>query len=182
MHSQTSGNISITRPVHLDIAEIVEICDEVNAIYLEEESEIWPHDGSYYRINEKLLNSYLANNEIFILRFDNSIASIIRLYYENGKRYFGMLSSFRNHRKKGFARLLVQHVEKEALGEGEREIWIELLFCRDITMSNKIRLFKWYSSLGYEKMKVVDFLSVHPEKADVIQKQCDFMLMRKPLT
>lgn len=182
MHSQTSGNISITRPVRLDNSEIVEICHEVNAIYLEEESEIWPHDGTYYRINKKLLNSYLANNEIFILRSDNRIASIIRLYNENGKRYFGMLSSFRNYRKMGFARLLVQHIEKEVLDEGEQELWIELLFCRDVSMSNKTRLFEWYSSMGYEKMKVVDFLSVHPEKADVIQKQCDFMLMRKPLT
>ena len=181
MPSPICGNIKITRPSHLDENEIASICAEINAIYLEEEKDIWPHDGSYYRINASLLKNYLHNFEIFILREDNVIASIIRLYYQDGKRYFGLLSSFRNYRRRGYAKLLVEHVESVALKDGDPALWIELLYCKELTLDNKTRLFDWYSSLGYEKYEIVDFLSVHPEKKDVLQRACDFHIMRKLL-
>ena len=111
MHLQPNENIRIERYADLSKSDLNIISQQVNDIYLDEEKGIWPTDGKYERTNPENLIQSAKSGELIVAFDGNQPVATIKVYNIDSKWYFGMLTTFYGHRKKGIAKQLINYVE-----------------------------------------------------------------------
>ena len=177
-----SGHINIEFAEQLSAEDLAYLAHHINAIYLEEEGSIWPHDGTYERTNTQELAAMIEAGELIIARNkEGVIMGSIRMYKHEGKWFYGILITVPKFRKQGVGAALVRFVEEAVATKGDREIWIELLFSETSEMSNKVGMRGWYTSKGYEFVRTIPFAEKDAEKAKLMRQPCYFEIMRKPV-
>ena len=181
MHLQPNKNIRIERYADLSETDLNTISQQVNEIYLDEEKGIWPTDGTYERTNRENLIKSVKSGELIVAFNGNQPVATIKVYNIDLKWYFGMLTTFYGHRKKGIAKLLINYVETFLKKNKVEELHIELLFSPTIEMPHKHSLKKWYEDLGYEYLKTIKFTDVNPEKKTIMRHDCVFEILKKDL-
>ncbi len=181
MHLQPNKNIRIERYADLSKSDLNIISQQVNEIYLDEEKGIWPTDGKYERTNPENLIQSAKSGELIVAFDGNQPVATIKVYNIDSKWYFGMLTTFYGHRKKGIAKQLINYVETFLKNNKVNKLHIELLFSPTLEMPHKHSLKKWYEDLGYEYLKTIKFTDVNPEKETIMRHNCVFEILRKDL-
>ena len=181
MHLQSNENIRIERYANLSESDLNVIFQQVNDIYLDEEKGIWPTDGTYERTNRENLLQSAKSGELIVAFNGNKPVATIKVYDIDSKWYFGMLTTFYGHRKKGIAKLLINYVETFLKKNKVDKLHIELLFSPTLEMPHKHSLKKWYENLGYKYVKTLKFTDVNPEKETIMLHNCVFEILKKNL-
>ena len=183
MPSIKNGCISIKRVSELSEAQIDDIVHHINQIYLEEEFEVWPQDGTYERINSEEYSKHIADNEIIaaIDEETNLIASSLRLYRHDNIWFFGVLVTVPNYRGQGIASRVIEFTEQVLRDQGEKEMFIELLMSEELDLPRKLSMKDWYEHRGYEAVTTIPFEQKDPVKAKLMKGECYFLIMKKPL-
>ena len=181
MHLQTNGNIRIERYANLSKSDLNIISKQVNDIYLEEEKGIWPTDGKYERTNAENLTQSAKSGELIVAFYGNQPVATIKVYEIDSKWYFGMLTTFYGHRKKGIAKQLINYVETFLKKDKVDKLHIELLFSPTLEMPRKHSLKMCYENLGYKYIETIKFTDVNPEKAPIMKHDCVFEILYKNL-
>jgi len=181
MHLQSNENIRIERYANLSESDLNVIFQQVNDIYLDEEKGIWPTDGTYERTNRENLLQSAKSGELIVAFNGNKPVATIKVYDIDSKWYFGMLTTFYGHRKKGIAKLLINYVETFLKKNKVDKLHIELLFSPTLEMPHKHSLKKWYENLGYKYVKTLKFTDVNPEKETIMRHNCVFEILKKNL-
>jgi len=181
MQLQTNGDIRIERYANLSKSDLNIISQQVNDIYLDEEKGIWPTDGKYERTNAENLKQSAKSGELIVAFDGNQPVATIKVYEIDSKWYFGMLTTFYSHRKKGIAKQLINYVETLLKKNKVDKLYIELLFSPTLEMPHKHSLKKWYENLGYKYIETIKFTDVNPEKAPIMNHDCVFEILFKNL-
>ena len=181
MHLQPNKNIRIERYANLSKSDLNIISQQVNEIYLDEEKGIWPTDGKYERTNAENLIQSAKSGELIVAFDRKQPVATIKVYNIDSEWYFGMLTTFYGHRKKGIAKQLINYVETFLKNNNVNKLHIELLFSPTLEMPHKHSLKKWYEDLGYEYLKTIKFTDVNPEKKTIMRHDCVFEILKKDL-
>jgi GNAT superfamily N-acetyltransferase len=181
MQLQTNGNIRIERYANLSESDLIIIAQQVNEIYLDEEKGIWPTDGKYERTNPETLKQTAKSGELIVAFDGNQPVATIKVYKIDSKWYFGMLTTFYSHRKRGIAKQLINYVEAFLKKDKIDNLYIELLFSPTLEMPHKHSLKMWYENLGYKYIETIKFTDVNPEKASIMAHDCVFEILCKNL-
>ena len=181
MQLQTNRNIRIERCANLSKSNLNIIAQQVNEIYLDEEKGIWPTDGKYERTNAENLIQSAKSGELIVAFDRKQPVATIKVYQIDSKWYFGMLTTFYSHRKKGIAKLLINYVETFLKKDKVDQLYIELLFSPTLEMPHKHSLKIWYQNLGYRYIETIKFTDVNPEKASIMAHDCVFEILCKNL-
>ncbi len=180
-HSHKNGPIRIDFAAKLSPAEIKNLVQEINDIYLEEEGAIWPDDGTYERINAPEVEKLIEQEELILGWCGGFISSTIRLYQKEGRWYFGLLTTNRQYRGKGMASQLMTFVEAHLKSIGIHELYIEIIFSKGVDMPRKESLKVWYLSKGFETDDLIEFSQVDPEKSKLLKHPAYFEVLKKIL-
>lgn len=154
----------------------------ITAIYLEEESLFWPHNGDYERTNVKELTSFIETGEL-ILAYDKSkIVGSVHVYpIEKDMCGFGMLISDNAYRGKGIGSLLLKAAEQWGIEKKFNTMQLETLTPSETVLPQKERLKKWYIRSGYQLIKKIPYGDLYPKQAHLLKIECDFEVYHKDL-
>ncbi len=150
-------NITMMKPIYkkADISEIDSICELIkNAIRQMESQGIYQWDEDYPNLD--ILSQDITNEELTTVNIENEIAAIYVTNTEYDEEYDKVKWHFPDakfmivHRlcvspkfqNKGLARIIVEHIEKEAKQKGFQSIRLD-------TFSGNPYSLRLYKSLGY---------------------------------
>lgn len=176
--------VKVIQPVLTSISseDLTGLVELINQVFLDSESEFWPHDGSYYRTTVEEIASFICKGHLRFAIVDDRIVGMIKVYKKgSGLGCFGMLIVDPAYRKHKIGSLLVKEAENWCLAVGLQNIELELLVANDFELEEKIQLRNWYDRIGYVLIEKVPFESLYPTHADLIQIPSSFEIMRKKL-
>ncbi len=178
------NDLVIVNPKDIPISEekLKNLVEIINAIYLASEGELWPHDGSYFRITLSEIKDFIKKGHLRFAMIADKIVGVIKIHRkEDNLGCFGLLSVDPNYRNLKIGSKLIQIAEQWCVSSGLSCIELELLVPREFSLKDKEMLRKWYSQIGYKLIAIEPFESLYPSHKDLIQVPCNFEIMRKSL-
>lgn len=166
----------------LSTKQIKSIVKLINQVYLITESDFWPQNGAYKRIDVKKLSSHINNNELIIAKIEEEIVGAVHVYHIKGNICgFGMLVASPEKRGIGIGTALMRNVEDWAVSNKYNYIQLELLKPVKYKHPNKEFLNTWYRILGYKFISKCSYAQFYPEQAHLLKIPCNFEIYQKNL-
>lgn len=152
-----------------------------NQVYYDSERDFWKE--GYYRIDEKEFTQHIDNEWLYIGEIDSEIVGCVLMKpVDETTTSFSMLICHPNHRKKGIGKTLVNHVIDIANKSGYQKMQIEILSPMHWIHKEKEFLKIWYTSIGFNLLKEVNFLDYYPTHDKYMKCSLLFSLYEKDLT
>ncbi len=152
-----------------------------NQVYYDSERDFWKE--GYYRIDEKEFTQHIDNEWLYIGEIDSEIVGCVLMKpVDETTTSFSMLICHPNHRKKGIGKTLVNHVIDIANKAGYHKMQIEILSPMHWIHKEKEFLKSWYTSIGFNLLKEVNFLDYYPTHDKYMKCSLLFSLYEKDLT
>ncbi len=182
MQTFTKITTSVVKNGALSTLQITNVAKLINQVYLQTESDFWPHNGLYERTNAVKLIRYIKNNELIIATIADQIVGAVHVYpIENDHCGFGMLVASPKKRGLGIGTSLMKSVENWALANNYKTIQLELLKPKAYIHPEKEFLHKWYTELGYTFINKTTYGDLYPEQSHLLKIPCDFEIYQKKL-
>ena len=152
----------------------------VNHVYFSSEKDFWKE--GYYRISEEDFKNYMQMKWLYILEEKQEVLGCVLFKQKKQKTSsFSMLVCHPKHRKKGVGKSLVNYITQKALNDKNEIMQLELLSPKNWVHEEKKFLKEWYTKIGYELKKEVDFSEYHPDHKPFMKCELIFSLYEKKL-
>ena len=180
--SMSEIQISNPKAGELSKEEINYTADLINRVYLITESDFWPQNGDYERVNTQELTQFIEKDELIIAKLGDEIVGAVHVY-KNTETVggFGMLVSDPEKRGLKIGSKLVNAVEVWCKKRSCTQIQLELLKPDDKIHPDKEFLYKWYTRIGYEFQSKTPYGDMYPELASLLKIPCTFEVYLKNL-
>lgn len=161
--------------------DVEPITDLINRVYAESEEGLWLDAAE--RTNAAEVASIIRRGELVVARDDDGqvvgAIRVVRLSDYVGE--FGMLVADPGRRGTGIGRELVVFAERWVREQGLSRMQLEVLVPREWTHPSKEFLRKWYTRLGYRRVRTGRLEEAYPHLEPLLATPCDFVIYRKDL-
>lgn len=163
-----------------DDAFVAEVVDLVNLVYTDAETGLWL-DGAA-RTDPAEVAAIISAGELVAARLDGRLIGCVRVQsIDASTGEFGMLVASPAHRGAGIGRELVAYAERWARSRGLATMQLELLVPQTWTHPVKDSLRRWYTRIGYERVRTGHLAEAYPDLQPQLATPCDFVIYHKPL-
>lgn len=200
---QADANIRIVIPpaAAADDKELVtSITEIVNEVYIETESDLFV--PGYKRTENSEVANFLRAGQLAVAYLDEDASSgtssgegssdvrilprqvvgcvcIKRLSPTLGE--FGMLALNPTYRGGGLGTRMAEFAENHSREQGCSKMQLEILIPLTFHHAFKTRLLKWYIRMGYQLVKLGDFVEDYPAIAPLLAGPTEYRVFEKPL-
>lgn len=163
-----------------DAAFVAEVVDLVNRVYADAETGIW-RDGAK-RTDPAEVAALITGGELAAAWLDGRVVGAVRVQRLDATTgEFGMLVASPEHRGTGIGRELIGYAERWARSHGLATMQLELLVPQTWTHPVKDSLRRWYTRIGYERVRTGHLAEAYPDLQSQLATPCDFVIYHKPL-
>jgi GNAT superfamily N-acetyltransferase len=159
---------------------VAEVVDLVNRVYADAETGLW-RDGAA-RTDPAEVAEIVAAEELVAAWLDGRLVGCVRVQrVDAATGEFGMLAASPEHRGAGIGRELIAYAERWARERGLATMQLELLVPQTWTHPVKDSLRRWYTRIGYERVRTGHLAEAYPDLQPQLATPCDFVIYHKPL-
>ena len=170
-----------------DKAIINRLVEIVNAVYAETEGDLMV--DNYERTNAEEIGGYVAAGELVKASLPgvtdlspSSIVGCIRVQRQSDTHGgLGAMAIVPEHRGGGSGRDMVRFAEAHCRSQGLKVMQLELLFPKEFEHPFKQRLAGWYGRMGYELVRLGDFMEDYPRSAKQLKVDVEYRVFEKKL-
>jgi GNAT superfamily N-acetyltransferase len=179
--SEPSLEVAILDAAAADDAELMSaITTIINDVYAVAEHGLWTEGAKRTTVEE--VQAITRAGQLVVARAGATIAGSVRIQRLGPDlSEFGMLAVAFDHRSTGVGRQLVEFVEQRSRDAGHTTMQLELLVPREWTHPSKAALDKWYSRIGYRRVRTGVIDEAYPQLAPLLATPCDFAVYHKQL-
>jgi GNAT superfamily N-acetyltransferase len=159
----------------------------VNAVYHETESDLFV--AGYQRTNEAEIAAFLRAGQLAVASLGDAplppadkilgCVCVKRLSPRLGE--FGMLALSPAHRGGGLGSRMARFAEDHCRAMGCAAMQLEILIPQTFEHAFKARLLKWYVRMGYQLVKLGNFLEDYPHIAVLLAGPTEYRVFEKAL-
>lgn len=178
---ESSLEVTLLDAAAADDTELMsELAALINDVYAVAEHGLWTAGAKRTTVEE--VQAITRAGQLVVARAGTAIAGCVRTQHlapDLGE--LGMLAVAFDYRSTGVGRRLVEFVEQRSRDAGHTTMQLELLVPREGTHPSKAALDKWYSRIGYRRVRTGVIDEVYPQLAPLLATPCDFAVYHKPL-
>jgi GNAT superfamily N-acetyltransferase len=151
----------------------------VNRAYLPAIVEIFTI--AFDRASQDDFAGFIGRGEIVIAEHQNRVVGVVHAkVLDDDSSWFGLLAVDPDRAGSGVARELLDHIEAEALANGQR--WMELdLILPEIETPHQARPHRWYARRGYLELNRKPWSPPDPQLVAALKSPCWSVRQRKAL-
>ena len=161
----------------LSPAEVHALVHMINEVYTEAEQGLFK-PGILQRTTPQEILTLLECHELMLLTTQGEIKGCVQVKRTaDNSLKIGMITIAPALKGQGYGKLMMQLIETHARSNGVDRLELELLTPRTWVQDHKDFLHRWYTRIGFKKVRVIPF-----ERQDLLATECEFTLYAKPLT
>ncbi|KAF4452559.1 hypothetical protein F53441_4578 [Fusarium austroafricanum] len=165
-----------------DKALVSTLTDIVNTVYTNAESDIFI--PSYQRTSETEITQFIRNGQLAVAYLASSnepIGCVFIKLITPDLGEFGMLALDAKYQGGGTGRQMAAFAEDECRRRGCTMMQLELLVPKTFQHEGKMRLFAWYTRMGYKVVKLGSFGDDYPELVKLLAGPTEYRVFEKSL-